>query len=144
MQISTDVFECDLSSDSLNGNNCHLTGLENSCLEKKVSISLFRTQLSLIHVGAYTYFLNFLVRKIGLELTSVANVPLFAGGRLSLSLYLCQSSSILCGVPPQHGLMSSARSAPGIRTSKPWATEVEHMNLTTMPPGWPVIHTFWL
>ena len=28
-------------------------------------------------------------------------------------------------------------SVPGIRTDEPWATEVERVNLTTMPLGWP-------
>uniref|UniRef100_A0A9L0K314 peptidylprolyl isomerase n=1 Tax=Equus asinus TaxID=9793 RepID=A0A9L0K314_EQUAS len=44
----------------------------------------------------------FLVRKIGSELTSVASLPL-----------------ILCGMLPQRGLTSSARSAPRIQTCKP-------------------------
>ena len=29
------------------------------------------------------------------------------------------------------------RSVPGIPTRKPWAAEVEHVNLTTTPRGWP-------
>ena len=71
------------------------------------------------------------------ELTSMAYLPLFAWGRLSLSWRLYQSSSILCGMSSQHELMSSARSAPGIRTRKPWAAEVESVHLTIMPPGQP-------
>ena len=38
---------------------------------------------------------------------------------------------------PQHGLMSGARSTPRTLTCKPQATEAEHENLTTMPPGQP-------
>ena len=56
-------------------------------------------------------------------------------GRLA---HLWQSSSILCEMLSQHGLTSSARSAPGIRTCKPWATKVEGVNLTTMPLGQPL------
>ena len=36
---------------------------------------------------------------------------------------------------PQHGLIRGAMSAPGIRTSEPWATKVEHMFLTAEPQG---------
>ena len=43
-----------------------------------------------------------------------------------------------CGTPPQHGLMSSAMSAPRIQTGKPWAAEEEHANLTTWPQGRPL------
>ena len=34
--------------------------------------------------------------------------------------------------------MSSAVSAPRIQTSKPWAIELEHMNLTATPLGQPL------
>ena len=56
----------------------------------------------------------FLVRRIGPEL---ASVPVF--------LYFP------CGTLPQHGLTSGARSAPGIRTYEPRATEAERAKLTT-------------
>ena len=36
---------------------------------------------------------------------------------------------------PQHGLPSSAVSAPGIRTGEPWAAEAEHVHLTAAPLG---------
>ena len=36
-------------------------------------------------------------------------------------------------MPPQHGLMSGAMSAPSIQTKEPWAAEAEHVNLTTRP-----------
>ena len=38
---------------------------------------------------------------------------------------------------PQHGSPSGATSAPGIRTGKPRAAEVERANLTTAPLGQP-------
>ena len=41
--------------------------------------------------------------------------------------------SLVCGMPPQRGLMSSMQ----VCARKPWAAEVEHMNLTTTPPGRP-------
>ena len=60
-----------------------------------------------------------------------------------LSYHLCQSSSILCGMQPQHGLMSGARSTPEIRTYKPWAAKPQCTNLTTMPLGWPSRYVFF-
>uniref|UniRef100_F6U9F1 Ig-like domain-containing protein n=1 Tax=Equus caballus TaxID=9796 RepID=F6U9F1_HORSE len=45
-------------------------------------------------------------------------------------------TSVLCGTLPQHGLRSGARSARGIQTCEPWATEAERGNLTTTPSGW--------
>ena len=75
------------------------------------------------------FFFSFL-RKIGPELTSVA-----------IFLYF------ICGMLPQHGLISGARSTPRIWTGEPWAAKVEHENLTTIPPGghpillpWPPLH----
>ena len=53
--------------------------------------------------------------------------------KLALSWHRCQSSSILCGTPWQHGLTSSVRSMPGILTWEPQVAEVECTNLTTMP-----------
>ena len=64
------------------------------------------------------------MRKTGPELTSV---PMF--------LYF------VCGMPPQHGLMSGARS--GIRTSEPWTAEAEGANLATTPPGQPPVFYFF-
>ena len=64
----------------------------------------------------------FFVRKVVAELTSV---PVF--------LYFMS----LCGLPPQRGLTSDARSTPGIRNCEPWATKAERVNLTTIPPGRP-------
>ena len=60
---------------------------------------------------------SFCLRKIATELTSV---PIF--------LYF------VWGILPQHGL---CRSAARIQTCEPRATEMEHMNLITMPQGWP-------
>ena len=50
---------------------------------------------------------------------------------------LCQSSSILCGMPPQHGLTSSAWSMPLIQSCELQAAKAKHMNSTTTPPGQP-------
>ena len=63
-------------------------------------------------------------------------------GRLWLRYHLCRSSSSLFGTPPQCGLMSGARSAPGIQTCEPQAAKAECVNLTTMPAGGPPC--FWL
>ena len=46
-----------------------------------------------------------------------------------------QSCSISCGMPPQHGLMTGARSTPRIWTQEPRVAEAEHANPTTIPPG---------
>ena len=53
----------------------------------------------------------------------------------------CQSSSTLYVRRP-HNMAWGAlcRSACGIWTHEPWAAKVECMNLTTMPPGGPLIH----
>ena len=42
----------------------------------------------------------------------------------------------LCGTPPQHGLLSSRRSASWTQTHESWAAKAECVNLTTMPLGW--------
>ena len=87
-----------------------------------------------------TKFSLFFVRKIGPELTSTINLPLFAWGRLSLSEHLCQSSSILyVGCCHSMAWWGACRSVHGIQTCKPQATEGEHMNLTTVPLGRPHI-----
>ena len=63
----------------------------------------------------------FLVRKIGSELESVANLPLFffflpkAPGHSCIP-YLYILLGLLCGMLPQYGLTSGARYAPRIRT----------------------------
>ena len=83
-------------------------------------------------------YLFILVRKICLELTSVANLPPLALGRLSLSWHLCQSSSFLyVGCHHSMAWWAVCRSVPGIWTCKPQADEAKHTNLTTMPPSWP-------
>ena len=53
-----------------------------------------------------------------------------------------QSSSTLCGMLPQHGLMSGARSPPRIWTWESWAAKAECMKFTTTPPGHPLKHIF--
>ena len=64
--------------------------------------------------------LLFLLRKTGPELHPCPSYSTFYVGRL-----------------PQHGLPSGAMSAPGIRTGKPRAAEVEHAHLTAVPPAGP-------
>ena len=66
------------------------------------------------------FFFFPLVRKTVAELTSV---PIF--------LYF------VCGMLSQHGLMSGAMSALGIRNHKAWTAEAEHTKLTTTLLGWP-------
>ena len=44
---------------------------------------------------------------------------------------------VACGTPPQHGLMSSATSAPRIRTSETLGRQSRVRNLTTWPRGQP-------
>ena len=86
----------------------------------------------------FTFFFSFL-RKISRELTA-ANPP-FCWGRLALSSHPCPYSStfLYVGRLPQHGLPSSAMSAPGIQTSEPWATEAERAHLTAAPLGQPLM-----
>ena len=45
--------------------------------------------------------------------------------------YLWVLLVVACGTPPQHGPTS------GSEPAKPWATEVEHRNSTTLPQGQP-------
>ena len=45
---------------------------------------------------------------------------------------------------PQHGLPSSAMSAPGIRTGEPQTAEAEDANLTAVPLGWPPDHCLYV
>ena len=75
-------------------------------------------------------FSFFLVRNIRPELTSVAHLPHFAWGRVSLSQHLCQSSSVF-HVGHHHSMSRDewCRSPPRIQTHEPWATEVEHAKL---------------
>ena len=61
-------------------------------------------------------------------------------GRFSLSYRLCPSSSILCGMLPQHGLTSSGRSTPGIQTCEPQGTEAEQSELKDYAAG-PVLNS---
>ena len=83
------------------------------------------------------------LRKISPEPTSAANPPLFAEEDLVLSSHPCPSSSTLyVGHLRQHGLPSSALSAPGIWTGKTRATEAECAHLTAAPPGWPWVTFF--
>ena len=85
-----------------------------------------------------SFFYFFLMRKIYPELTSFANLSLFAWGRLSLSSDQCQSSSILyVGCCHSVAWWAVCQSAPGIQTGELWAAKAEHRNLTTRPLGWP-------
>ena len=61
----------------------------------------------------------FLVRKIVAELTSLPILRYF-----------------VCGMPPQHGLMTGTRTVPRIQTTNP-RPEVERRTLTTLPRGQP-------
>ena len=67
-----------------------------------------------------------LMRNIGLELIPVANLPLYAWGRLLLSYHLCQSSSILyAGCRHSMAWWVVYSSVPGIWTCEPWAPKVK-------------------
>ena len=71
----------------------------------------------------------------GLSLSTSLALLLFWRGISALSWHLCRSSSTLCGMPPQCGLASGARSVPGIQIHEPQAAEAGRVNLTTRPPG---------
>ena len=68
---------------------------------------------------------SFCLRKIAAEQTSV---PVF----------LC----FVCGMHHSMAWWVVCRPMPGIQTGEPWATDVEHTNLTTVPPGWPPYELF--
>ena len=72
------------------------------------------------------FFFSFCLRKIVAELTSVSILLyfLYVGRRHSMALWAVY------------------RSVPRIWTCKPQATKVEHGNVTTMTPGWPLYYVF--
>ena len=92
--------------------------------------------------GATSFFFFF---KIDPELTSVANllflffyfkkVFFFSTKPPSTYMYILVVGPlvVLCGTPPQRGLMSGARSMPSMEQAKLWTTEAESINLTTQP-----------
>ena len=85
----------------------------------------------------------FLVRKIGPELTSIASIPPLSLRKIgpeltSMPMFLY----LVCTKLPQHDLMSNMCVRAWIQACKPWATKAEHVNLTTKPPGWPLLHIF--
>ena len=59
-----------------------------------------RSEMSCI----FFYFISLHVRKIALELTSTANLPLFAWAQLTFVLIFLY---FVCEMPPQHGWMGS-------------------------------------
>ena len=79
--------------------------------------SIFPTEFFIHNLFIYL----FLVRKTGPELISVA-----------ILLYL------VCGSLPQHGLMSGVGLCPGSEPVNPRPLKQSMLNLTTMPPGWPL------
>ena len=96
---------------------------------------VLRTEVTLVSNGVLFCFL----RKISPELTSATNTPLLLlrkiGPKLtSVPIFLY----FICGMPPQHGLMRSARSGPRIQTSELQAAKAEGANLTTPPQGQPL------
>ena len=94
----------------------------------------------LLFLSLLTIYCFFFWRKLSHELTSTTNPPLFAEEdwpwaniRAHLPLYACHSVA----------WQAVHRSAPGMRTSKPWATKGERTNLTAVPLGRPpVYHVF--
>ena len=94
----------------------------------------------------FDLFLFFSVFKTDPELTSVANLFLFvcfSSSPQSLPAHSCIFQLwvllvMLCGTPPQHGSMSSARSTPGIGTSetlglRSGAHELNHLAMRLAP-----------
>uniref|UniRef100_A0A9L0RYP5 1-acylglycerol-3-phosphate O-acyltransferase n=1 Tax=Equus caballus TaxID=9796 RepID=A0A9L0RYP5_HORSE len=61
----------------------------------------------------------------------------FKKGAFHLAIQAQVLLAVLCGMTPQRGLMSGARSVPRIRTSKTRAAEAESENLTSQPWGRP-------
>ena len=88
------------------------------------------------------------VRKIGPELTSVASLPLFTWGRLSLSQHPHQFSSILyVGCCHSMAWCVVCRSTPGKQTIEPRVAKEEPTDLATMPlgqPQWRVLNIYTL
>ena len=86
-------------------------------------------------------FFFFLVRKMGPEPTTVANLPVVTWGRSHWATHLCQSSSIFHTWDAVTARLDErcVGLCPG---SKPGAAKVECMNLTTMPVSQPLAQHF--
>ena len=88
------------------------------------------------------YFLLLLLlvflRKTSPELTSVANPPIFAEEDWPWAISVPIFLYLICGTPATAWLLKQCHVAPWIRTSQPWAAEVERVHLTAAPLGRPL------
>ena len=75
------------------------------------------------------------MRKIGPELSPSFFLRMIVAEPTSVPIFLY----FVCGMPHSMAWWMVCRSAPGIRNGKPWATEAECTNLTTMPLGQPLM-----
>ena len=90
---------------------------QQTCYDRHITVKIV--------ISFFKCFYFFFLRKTGPELTSV---PIF--------LYFT------CGPPTTAWLAMWCHVCTGIRTSEPWATEVERAHLTAAPPGWPLLGIF--
>ena len=95
-------------------------------------------------------FFLFLLRKIGSELTSIANLPLFCLRKIVAELTFLPILLYFLYVGCHHSMSSWAmfKSAPGSQIHEPGAAEVESVKLTTMPQDQPLClflkrHVHW-
>ena len=80
------------------------------------------------------------VKKIGPELTSVANLPIFFLSKVRPPSCISSCTSFQMFYVGCHHSMAwwvVCGSVPRIWTGEPHAAKVEHGNLTTQPWGWP-------
>ena len=123
----------------------HMIGIPSSGSAPKLAPwpwrSYFPWLSSFLFFGVF-FFFCFLVRKIGPEVTSVTNLPLFFSPKPQYMVVHPSWQSFYFFYMGRHHSMAwwvVCRSVPRIRTGERWATKAKHTNLTTMPPGWPLI-----
>ena len=85
----------------------------------------------------------FLFLRLAPELTSVANLLFFPFVLKSPStqLYILIVGPSGCAMWPDERYLGPHL---GSEPEKPWAAEVEHVNLSTRPRGWPLTCFFYL
>ena len=87
------------------------------------------------------YYLFIYLRKISPELTSAAKPPLFPEEDWPWANIRACFFYFIYGMP---ATVWPAKQCLGPHPgSEPWAAEVECVNLTTVPPGWPLSYTIY-
>ena len=117
------------------GMECVIQFLKNNN-NKKLILQTFSSVNKHV-LDKFVWLLCGCVRKIGPELTSVANLSLLLEEDYCWD-NICASLPLFCMWDAAIAWMDElCRSVPRIRNCEPWAAKVEHTNLTPRPLGWP-------